>query len=112
MSEALGNALAGTRCSIKPGGGNRHLRLAGCDDCNVREFARMPLDKIEELYHAGYVRQPIFEAYMHVWATSAPRFSSLGDNWTEAPTDPEVVALVELFRQAVARKTLNHLEES
>jgi hypothetical protein len=104
MAETKGNALTGVRCTIEPGGGNYHLRLAGCDDCNVRELARMSLGQVEGLYHGDYVRQPVFEAYMHVWATSATHFSSLGNNWTETPTDPEVAALVELFHKAVAER--------
>lgn len=91
-----GNALAGVRCNLAPG--NYHLALAGCDDCNARAAARMTLEKVEDGYNHGYIAQPLFEAYMHCWATGAPRYSSLADGWTEPPTDPEVAALVELIR--------------
>lgn len=100
-----GNALAGVRCPILPGSGNYHFRLAGCDDCNIRDFARLTLEAVERLCHAGYVGQAMFEAYRHVWATAAPRFSSLGNGWADPPTDPEVVALAALFRAELARRS-------
>jgi hypothetical protein len=93
-----GSAVTGLRCSIKPGRGNYHLALAGCDDCNMRALRYVTLGRVEEEYQQGYIGQALFEAYMHVWATGAPRFSSLGDGWTDPPTDPEVAALVALFR--------------
>lgn len=102
-TEVKGNALAGVRCSIAPGSGNYHLRLAGCDDCTVRELIGMTLGQMEGLHQTGYVRQALYEAYMHVWATGAPRFSSLADGWTSTPMDPEVAALVGLFREVAGR---------
>jgi hypothetical protein len=104
MAETKGNALTGVRCTIEPGSGNYHLRLAGCDDCNVREFSRKSLGQIEDLYQAGYIRQAMFEAYMHVWATSATHSSSVGDGWTTPATNPEVIALVDLFQKALAER--------
>jgi hypothetical protein len=55
---------------------------------------------VEDWYRAGYISQAQFEAYMHVWATGAPRFSTLGRGWTEPPTDPGVAALVDEIRSA------------
>ena len=104
MREERGVALIGSRCTIEPGSGNYHLRLAGCDDCDARHLARMTLEQVEGLYHDGYVRQAMFEAFMYVWATGAPRFSSLGDNWRDAPADPEVSALVARFREEAERR--------
>lgn len=98
----IGTARTGLRCSIKRGSGNYHLRLSGCDDCQVRDLARKTLAQVEELYHTGHVRQSMFEAYMHVWATGADRYSSLGDGWTDPPTDREVGALVAWFRENLA----------
>lgn len=103
-SEPLGSARAGTRCAIVPGSGNYHLRLAGCDDCTVRDLAARPLGWVEESYHAGYVGQAMYEAYRHAWATGAPRFSSLADGWRDAPSDPEVVELVARFREEATRR--------
>lgn len=96
MTATKGNARTGDRCGLEPG--NVHLRLAGCDDCNARTVARMTLERVEDDYRTGYVGQALFEAYMHCWATGAARFSSLGDGWTEPPTDPKVTALVALIR--------------
>lgn len=101
MTASKGNARTGVRCGLEPG--NIHLALAGCDDCNARTIARKSLDRVEEGYNAGYIGQALFEAYMHVWATGAVRFSSLGDNWTTPPTDPEVTALVALIKETIIR---------
>jgi hypothetical protein len=100
MSAVKGNALTGVRCDIQPGSGNYHLRLAGCDDCNVRDFAQKSLEDIDYLYHRGYVGQAMYEAYTYVWATSATRYGSY-DAWAVPPTDPEVVALIGLFQRAL-----------
>jgi hypothetical protein len=105
VTTTKGSALLGTHCDIEPGGGNYHLRLAGCDDCNLRELLSKSLEQVDDLYHQGYVRQPMFEAYMHLWATGATHYSSLGAGWAAEPTDPEVVELVLRFRKAIeARK--------
>lgn len=99
-----GSALLGTHCDIEPGSGNYHLRLSGCDDCNLSELMSKSLGQVDDLYHQGYVSQPMFEAYMHMWATSATRHSSAGAGWTDEPTDPEVIELVLRFRKAIAAK--------
>jgi hypothetical protein len=101
--ETKGNALSGVRCSIMPGSGNYHFTLAGCDDCNVRDLAGRSLEYVEDRYHTGYVSQAMYEAYMHVWATSAVRFGDYAA-WGSVPTDPEVVALAELFRKALVER--------
>lgn len=100
----LGSARTGLACSIKPGRGNYHFRLSGCDTCLTRDLARQTLAQVEGLYHAGYVGQATFEAYMHVWATGAPRFSSLADGWTDPPTNPEVATLVAWLRGTVTHR--------
>lgn len=99
----LGNALAGVPCGIQPGSGNYHLRLAGCDDCNAWELLRLTLEQVETLHWTGYVRQAMYEAYLHVWATNVPRFSPLGIEWATPPSDPEVIALVDLLRRLDAK---------
>lgn len=69
----------------------------------TRTLATKTLAQMEDWYHDGSISQSQFEAYMHVWATGAPRFSSLGHGWTDPPTDPEVAELVEELRSAVGR---------
>jgi hypothetical protein len=66
----------------------------------IRALATKTLAEVENWYRAGYISQAEFEAYMHVWATGAPRFSSLGHGWTDPPTAPEVVGLVAKLRAA------------
>lgn len=94
----LGNAVTGDRCDLEAG--NYHLSLAGCDDCNARRVRRMTLEQVEGGYNEGYIGQALWEAYMHCWATGAPRFGSIGDGWDATPSDPEVLALVALIRAA------------
>jgi hypothetical protein len=92
-----------------PGADTNHF-LGLCDECDARYLVRMTLAQVEswgpfgEAGKAGAVRQAMYEAFMHVWATGAPRFSSLGDGWTAEPTDPEVIALVAEIRQAAEEK--------
>lgn len=99
-SHTKGNVLTGERCTVEPG--NYHFGLAGCDDCNARRLVRCTLDRVEHRYHGGYIRQAMFEAYMHVWATGAHRFSSAGVGWQDPPNDPEVAALVQLLREVAS----------
>lgn len=99
----LGSVVAQTACDLEPG--NRHLALAGCDHCDTRTLARLTLAQAEDGYNRGYYRQAMYEAYMHVWATGAVRFSSLADGWETPPTDPEVTALVALIRTALEEKS-------
>lgn len=103
MTFAKGSALNGTFCEIEPGSSNYHLRLAFCDDCNLNELLTKSLEAVDDMYRQGYVRQPMFEAYMYVWATSATRSASY-DPWTVEPTDAEVVELIARFRKAVAAR--------
>jgi hypothetical protein len=97
-----GDWATGARCSLEPG--NAHLALAGCDDCDIRVLLSSTLGRVEESYRSGYIRQAQYEAFMHVWSTSAPRFSSLADGWREPPTDPEVNELVKRMREEIERR--------
>lgn len=99
----LGDAAAGVRCTIIPGTGDYHLALAGCDDCTVRHLSRKTLDQVEDMYHRGYVDQDTYEAYRHVWATAAPRFSSLADGWKEPPNTERARTLAQWFRDLLPK---------
>lgn len=106
--------LIGAPGHYRPGADTNHF-LGRCDECDARYLVRMTLAEVEswsevkgERGKAGAVRQAMFEAYMHVWATGAPRFSSLGSGWTEPPTDPEVIALVAEIRRAAEEKKGDH----
>ncbi|HEU4754407.1 MAG TPA: hypothetical protein VFU47_14965 [Armatimonadota bacterium] len=101
--------LIGEPGHYRPGADTNHF-LGLCDECDARYLAGMTLAQVEswgpngERGKAGAVRQAMFEAYMHVWATGAPRFSNLGAGWTEEPTDPEVIALVAEIRKAAEER--------
>src|SRR5512138_103989 len=101
--------IIGAPGHYRPGADTNHF-LGLCDECDVHHLARMTLAQVEswgpngERGKAGAVRQAMFEAYMYVWATGAPRFSNLGAGWTEEPTDPEVIELVAALREAVASR--------
>lgn len=88
-----------------PGADINHF-LGLCDECDARYLTRMTLAEVEswgpngERGKAGAVRQAMFEAYMHVWATGAVRFSSLADGWRAEPLDTEVNELVAEIRKA------------
>lgn len=101
--------LIGTPGHYRPGADTNHF-LGLCDECDARYLAGMTLAQVEswgpngERGKAGAVRQAMFEAFMHVWATGAFRFSNLGAGWTEEPTDPEVIELVAEIRKAAEER--------
>lgn len=49
----------------------------------------------------GRISQAEFEAYMHVWATAVPRFSTVANPWREPPGDPEVAAIADALLLAL-----------
>lgn len=79
--------------------GDIHL-MGYCDECDARRAARMSLAEVEQWYYSGHFNQDVYEAYMYVWTTSAPRYANYGD-WTEPPTNPRVVALADRIRELV-----------
>jgi hypothetical protein len=98
--------IIGERGHYRPGADTNHF-LGLCDECDARYLVRMTLAEVEswsevkgERGKAGAVRQALFEAYMHVWATGAVRFSSLADGWRAEPVDAEVNELVAEIRTA------------
>jgi hypothetical protein len=66
-----GNALAGVRCGIPAGDSNYHLDGARCDDCDVAGLLGRSLGWVQDRYRNGYIRQAMFDAFTHVWATGA-----------------------------------------
>lgn len=75
----------------------------GCFSCCRLAWLLLatPDDAQHEL-HRGGISQAEFEAYMHVWATAVPRFSSVGRGWTDPPSDADVASIADLL--AVAMK--------
>lgn len=83
--------------------GNYHFEGV-CEDCDARVLSRATLAEVEERYRRGSLSHDQFEAYMHCWATGAPRFSSLGDGWTDPPTDPTVARIATRIRRWSQRR--------
>lgn len=63
--------------------------------CRLAWLLRATPDKAQHELHRGGISQAEFEAYMHVWATSVPRFSSVGCGWTDLPSDAEVASIAD-----------------
>lgn len=90
-------------------GANHFLGL--CDECDAQYLSRMTLDEVHDWGpfsgtrgKIGTIRQAMYEAYCHVWATEVHRFGSTYGHETE-PTDGEVIELVaELRKTARERK--------
>lgn len=81
--------------------GNYHFS-GHCEDCDAYFLSRMTLAQVEDGYRGHGIRpvsQDQFEAYMHCWATGAFRYSTLGDGWTDPPTDPAVARIVARIRR-------------
>lgn len=105
--------IIGERGHYRPGADTNHF-LGLCDECDARYLVGMTLEQAEswsevkgERGKAGAIRQAVFEAYMHVWATGAVRFSSLADGWRAEPVDPEVNELVAEIREAAREREDN-----
>ncbi|MER5501321.1 hypothetical protein ABT096_29530 [Streptomyces sp. NPDC002561] len=85
-----------TPCPVQAQPGNYHFE-GRCADCDALYLSKMSRDDVEYRYQTGRVSQDQFEAYMHVWATSAIRHSAR--EWEVVPTDPEVLAIVAAIRR-------------
>jgi len=99
--------IIGAPGHYRPGADTNHF-LGHCDECDARYLARMSLEEVQDWGpfsgtpgKAGTVRQALYEAYCHVWATSAVRFGTTY-GYEVPPTDPEVIELVAALREAVA----------
>lgn len=84
-----------TTCPIVDAPDNYHFELC-CEDCAVKELARLNLDRVEGRYYAGRITQDAFEAYMFVWALLSPSGSKR--EWRATPKDRNV--------RRIARKLL------
>jgi len=81
-----------------PGADTNHF-LGRCDECDAHYMKTMSLDTVEMHYRSGVFGQDAFEAYMHVWATSSYRFSSLGSGSQKPPRHfPRAMAIVALLK--------------
>jgi hypothetical protein len=69
--------------------------------CRMAWLLRHTYDDAEHELHRGGISAVEFEAFGHVWATSADRFSSLANGWREPPTDPDVLGVVDAMRKAL-----------
>lgn len=78
-------------------GDRRHFLGTGCNDCGARTVSAVTLEQAERWYHQGLIGQDLWEAYCHVWATSAYRYGSY-ESWRKSPVIPEVVRLVAVMR--------------
>ena len=101
--------IIGAPGHYRPGADTNHF-LGLCDECDVHYLARMNLEEVRDwgpfsgtLGKAGVIRQALYEAYCHVWATSAARFGTTY-GYEAPPTDPEVIELVAALREAVAKR--------
>lgn len=86
----------------RPGADTNHF-LGRCDECDAHYLLGKTLGAVENWYHRGMISQDQYEAYCHVWATSAYR---LGDyrSWQQEPTIPEVIRIVALMREIIAQQ--------
>ncbi|MFB7919350.1 hypothetical protein [Streptomyces sp. NPDC056061] len=83
-------------CPVQAQPGNYHFE-GRCADCDALYLSKMSRDAVEYRYQTGRVSQDQYEAYMHVWATSAVRHSA--GEWVATPTIPEVVKIVAAIRR-------------
>lgn len=84
-----------------PGADTNHF-LGLCGECDSHYMASMSLDRMQSWYHTGHFDQVKYEAYMHLWATSAFHYGSNGVGWHDAPVDPDVTAFCDLLKKAMA----------
>lgn len=84
-------------CHPGSGTGDIHFEHIHCVECNAFRMRRMSRETVEYMRQTYRFNQDEYEAYMHVWATSAVRHSA-GD-WATAPTDPKVIELVAAIRR-------------
>ena len=82
----------------------QHRPWDGCKECHARYLDTLTLGQVEDGYHLGNVGQVALDAYRHLWATSAHRYSSIPWGWEDEPTDPKVIEMVALIRRAAEER--------
>ncbi|UBU09992.1 hypothetical protein [Nonomuraea gerenzanensis] len=87
----------------RPGADTNHF-LGRCAECDSHYMASMNLGKVQDWYETGHFDQTKYEAYRHLWATSAYRYSSEDVGWHDAPDDPDVAEFVDLLKKAMAAR--------
>lgn len=92
-------------CPVQAQPGNYHFE-GRCEDCDALYLSKMTANDVEHRYYTGRVSQDQFEAYMHVWATSATRYGTDARLWATVPTDPEVIRIATAIRKHAGVPTL------
>lgn len=82
----------------------RHAYYEGCTECLARVVAAQTLQRVEDWFCIGHVSIQVRDAYRHVWATSAHRYSDVGTGWEAEPDDPQTIRLAALMRRALAER--------
>jgi hypothetical protein len=82
----------------------RHRMWDGCKECLARVLMAQTLGRVEDWHRMGHFGQAALDAYRHLWATSAHRYSSIPWGWEDEPGDPEVIEMVALMRRAAAER--------
>jgi hypothetical protein len=81
-----------------------HRHFDGCDECTARIIGAQSLQTIEDWYHLGHISGRWLDAYRHLWATSAHRYSTIPWGWEAEPEDPKVIEAVALMRRAAEER--------
>lgn len=84
-----------------PGADTNHF-LGRCEECDAHYLANATLAQVEEWHRLGWISPDQFEAFRHVWTTSAARFGNYAA-WMILPTG-EVARHATLIRAAAAAR--------
>lgn len=79
-----------------PGASTNHF-MGRCLECDVHYLAGATWEDAHRWYREGRIGQDEWEAFAHVWATSACRHSPLGDGHRQEPQSPAVRRLAALI---------------
>jgi hypothetical protein len=82
----------------RPGADTNHF-LGCCEECDAQYLAVATLGQVESWFRHGQITPDQFEAFRHVWASSAPRFGDYSA-WIATPV-AEVARHAALIRAAL-----------
>ncbi len=82
----------------------RHRMWDGCKECLARVLMAQTLGRVEDWHRSGQIPWAAWQAYAHVWATSAYRYSAIPAEWADEPADPEVIEMAALMRRAAEER--------